>query len=96
MKDSTSKAVFAHVAPQKGVDPKRYVVDTTVEDALWLGWSQVPLKTHNERPIAKLSKELLADCKVAGSHQVGEEHPRHITPRPTVLLRAPLSKNQVA
>ena len=46
--DSKSKAVCAHVVPQQGVDPKRYVVDMIVGDVLWLGWSQVPLKTDNE------------------------------------------------
>jgi hypothetical protein len=45
VKDSKSKAVFAHVVPQKGADPKRYVVDMIVEDVLWLRWSQVLLKT---------------------------------------------------
>ena len=39
VKDSKSRVVFAHVVPQKGVDPKRYVVDMIVEDVLWLGWS---------------------------------------------------------
>ena len=95
VKGSKSKAVFAHAVPQKGVDPKRYVVDMIVEDVLWLGWSQVLMKTDNERPIAKLLKESLAACKVAGLDQVGEEHPRHTTLRPTVLLKAPLSKCEV-
>ena len=67
-----------------------------VEDVLWLRWSQVLLKTDNEQPIAKLLTESLAACNVAGLDQVGEEPPRHMTPRPTVLLRVPLSKCEVA
>ena len=78
VKDSKRKAVFAHAVPQKGIDPKRYVVDIIVEDVLWLRWSQVLLKTDNERPIAKLLKQSLAACKVAVLDQVGEEHPPDI------------------
>ena len=73
--DSRSKAVFVHVVPRKGVDPKRYMVDTIVEDLLLLGWSRVLLKRNNERPIAKHLKESLSACKVAGLDQVVEEPP---------------------
>ena len=96
VKDSKSKAAFAHVVPQKGVYPKRYVVDMTVEHVLWRGLSQALLKTDDERPIAKVSKESLSACKVAGLDQVGGEPPRHMTSRPTVLLRVPFSKCKVA
>ena len=40
VKDSSSRAVFAHVVPKKGVDAKRYAVDIIVDDVLWLGYSK--------------------------------------------------------
>ena len=75
MRCSKTKIIFAHVVPQKGLDPKRYVVDMIVEDVLYLGYSNVLLKTDNEKAIAKVLSESLAACKVAGVEQVGEEHP---------------------
>ena len=68
-----------------------------VEDVHWLGWSQVLLNMDNEQPNATLLKESLAACKVAGLDQVDDEElPRHMTPRPAVLLRVPLSTCEVA
>ena len=75
VKDTKSKSVFAHVVPQKGVDRKRFVVDSVVEDVMYLGYRQVLLKSDNEPAIVKLLKESLVACKVAGVDQVGEEHP---------------------
>ena len=73
--DSKSRAVFAHVVPQKGVDPKRYAVDMIVDDVMWLGYREVVLKTDNEKAIVKLLEQALAACKVAGVEQAAEEHP---------------------
>ena len=67
--------MFAHVVPRKGVDPKRYSVDMIVEDILWLGYSEMVLKTDNEPAIVKLLEQALAACKVAGVQQIVEEHP---------------------
>ena len=74
VKDSRSKSVFAHAVPQKGIDDKRFAVDQIVNDILWLGYSQVILKSDNEPAIVKLLKESLASLKVSGLDQVGEEH----------------------
>ena len=73
--DTKSKSVFAHFIPQKGVDRKRFVVDSVVEDVMYLGYRQVLLESDNKPAIVKLLKESLAACKVAGVDQVGEEHP---------------------
>ena len=75
VKDSKSKAVFAHAVPKKGVDDKRYSVDKVVEDVLYLGYSKVLLKSDNEPAIIKLLKESLGSLKVTGDiEQAGEEH----------------------
>ena len=60
VKDSLSRAVFAHAVPQKGVDAKRYAVDIIVDYVLWLGYSKVILKSDDGPAIIKLSKEALA------------------------------------
>ena len=75
VKDSKSRAVFAHAVPRKGIDEKRYAVDMVVEDVLWLGYSKLLLKSDNEPAIVKLLKESLASLKVSGVDQAGEEHP---------------------
>ena len=43
-KDSLGKAVFAHVVPQKGVDPAHYSVDALVQDIAWLGYTRLSLR----------------------------------------------------
>ena len=43
VEDSFSRAVFAHVVPQKGVDAKRYANDIIVDDVLRFGYSKVIL-----------------------------------------------------
>ena len=69
VKDSLSRAVFAHAVPRKGVDDNRYAVDMVVGDVLWL-----ILKSDNEPSIVRLLKETLAGLKVSGLEQAGEEH----------------------
>ena len=74
LKDSKSRAVFAHAVPQKGIDPKRYIIDTIVQDILYLGYSQIILKSDNEPAIVHVLKETLASLKASGVSQAGEEH----------------------
>ena len=73
VKDSLSKSVFAHAVPQKGIDEKRFAVDSVVADVQWLGYSKLLLKSDNEPAVVKLLKETLAGLKVTGM-SVGEEH----------------------
>ena len=69
VKDSLSRAVFAHVVSKKGVD-----VDNIVDDVIWLRCAKAFLKSDNEPAIIKLLKESLAALKVSGLEQAGEEH----------------------
>ena len=39
IRDSKSKAVFAHVVPVKGVDEKGFAVDPLTDDVRWLGYN---------------------------------------------------------
>ena len=50
-KDSLGKAVFAHVVPQKGVDPAHYHVDALIRDVAWLGYTRLSLRSDNEPAI---------------------------------------------
>ena len=70
-----TRCVFAHVVPQKGVDPERYAVDRLVKDILWLGHSRVMLRSDNEPAIVKLLSETLKVLKVQELEQVGASHP---------------------
>ena len=92
VKDSKSRSVFGHVVPQKGIDPKIFAVDCIVEDIMWLGYSQILLKSDNEPAITKLLKESLGACKVSGLEQVGEEHPPRTTANPMAPLRSPCGR----
>ena len=50
-KDLLGKAIFAHVVPQKGVDPYHFAVDVLLEDIKWLGYQKLVLRTDNEQAI---------------------------------------------
>ena len=54
VRDSRSKAVFAHVVPSKGIDEKGFSVSALVDDVRWLGYVKVTLKSDNEPAIVKL------------------------------------------
>ena len=71
VKDSFSRAVFAHAVPKTGVDDKRFAVDFIVDDVLWIGYAKVILKSDNETAIIKLLKESFAALKVSGLEQAG-------------------------
>ena len=49
-----TKCVFAHVVPQKGIDPNLYAVKRLTRDVLWLGHNKIILKSDNEVAIMKL------------------------------------------
>ena len=59
VKDSRSKAIFAHVVPEKGVDDRQYAVSVLMEDVQWMGYTKLILKSDNEPAIRKLLTESL-------------------------------------
>ena len=64
VRDTKSKAITAHVVPQKGVDVARYSVACITECVTWLGCSRVILHSDNEKPIVKLLTESLKSLRV--------------------------------
>ena len=64
VKDSRSKALFAHVVPQKGVGEDRFTVECLRRDILWLGYPRVLLKSDREPAIKKLLSDTLKGVKV--------------------------------
>ena len=75
IRDSKSKALFAHGIPSKGIDQDRYVIDKVVDDIGWLGHTRLLLKSDNEPAIAKLIRESLKALRIDGKvDQAGEEH----------------------
>ena len=81
MRDSKSKAVFAHVVPAKGIDEKGFSVDALVSDVKWLGYTKVTLKSDNEPAIVKLLQEALRELRVQGLEQTLEEHSPEYDPQ---------------
>ena len=77
VKDSKTKAVFAHAVDKKGADADGYAVSRIVEDIRWLGHTRIALKADNERAIVKLLRESLkaARTDIAELEQVQEEFP---------------------
>ena len=63
VRDSKTKAVFAHVVDRKGTDCDGYAVRRLVEDIAWLGHTKITLKADNERAIVKLLGEALRAAK---------------------------------
>ena len=64
VKDSRSKAVFAHVVDRKGTDSEGYAVTRIVEDIAWLGRTKVASKTDNVCAIVTFLKESLRAAKM--------------------------------
>ena len=54
-----SKCVFAHVVPQKGLDPVLYAVERLKRDVIWFGHTRLVLKSDNERAILALLRNTL-------------------------------------
>ena len=67
-----TQCVFSHVVPQKGIDPRRYVVDRHAQDVVWLGHARVILKSDNEIAILKLLKEVFKSLGIRGLEQAAE------------------------
>ena len=80
VKDSKSKAIFAHVVRRKGVDDDEYAVRRLVEDVNWLGYSKVILKCDGERAIIRLMRESLKRIRTEVV-EVSFEHPPTYDPR---------------
>ena len=80
VRDSRSKAVFAHVVPQKGLNEKGYAVNALVEDVKWLGYTSLTLKSDNEPAIVKLLSEALRELRISGVPQLLKEHPPEYDP----------------
>ena len=77
VKDTKSKAVFAHVVKKKGADEEGYAVKRLAEDLAWLGYTKVILKSDGERAIVRLLKETLRVAKTDAQdmEQISYEHP---------------------
>ncbi len=75
VKDTRSKAIFAHVVDAKGADER--AVKLLVEDIRWLGYKELSLKADNEPAIAKLLQETLKAARdvIPEIEQATEEKP---------------------
>ena len=84
VKDTKSRAIFAHAVRQKGVDDEGYAVTRVTEDVRWLGYTKLILKTDGERAIVRLLKESLKAIKTTlcdGVEQASFENPPTYDPR---------------
>ena len=73
VKDSRSKAIFAHVVPQKGVGEDRFAVECLRKDILWLGYPRVLLKSDNEPAIKSLLSDVLKGVRIDSGDQAAEK-----------------------
>ena len=74
---SLTKAVFAHVVQQKGVDENDIVSDTVLADLEWLGHRRVILKADGEPAMQALVKRVLELAKIECTEmdQLSQEQP---------------------
>ena len=75
-----TKCVFAHVVPQKGIDPERYAVERLSRDIQWLGHPRIILKSDNEKSIVRLLTEVLKSLRATPIEQVAQQHPSAYDP----------------
>jgi hypothetical protein len=78
-----TKCLFAHVVPQKGMDPENYAVERLKRDILWLGHTKVILKSDNERAILALLRNTLKSLRVEHLESAQEAHPAAYDPSST-------------
>ena len=77
----SSKCIFAHVVPQKGVDTTLYAVERLKRDVMWLGHTRIVLKSDNERAILALLRTTLRVLqKEVEIDNVQESHPAAYDP----------------
>ena len=76
-----TKCLFAHVVPQKGMDPQNYAVERLKRDIMWLGHSKIILKTDNEHAIMAVLKNTLKALRIEGVVESSQEsHPAAYDP----------------
>ena len=68
-------------APQKGVDEDQFAVDCLVGDIVWIGYSNVLLKSDNEPAILKLLQASLKELRSNGVDQVMSENSLEYDPQ---------------
>ena len=83
VKDTKSRALFAHAVRRKGADDEGYAVARLVEDIKWLGYKKVILKTDCERAILRLMQQALRAIKTdaEGPEEASFESPPAYDPR---------------
>ncbi len=90
VRDRATKATFAFVVPQKGVDDERWTVRRVVEIIAWLGHSRITLKIDNERSLLALVREALKDLKtqdVSGSPEQSADYDSQSNGRTEAAVR---------
>ena len=70
-----SKCTFAHVVPQKGIDPDLYAVKRLTRDILRLGQNNIILKSDNERSIVALLRNIIKALRIEDIENTQEAHP---------------------
>jgi hypothetical protein len=61
---SSSKLIFVHVVPCKGVDEDGHVVKLVCDNLAWMGHTRIILKCDNEPAVKKVITEALIRMKV--------------------------------
>ena len=72
-----TKCLFAHVVPQKGMDPQSYAVERLKRHILWLGRSKIILKTDNEHAIMAVLRNTFKVLRIEGVES-SQEPPRSL------------------
>ena len=66
VRNNVCKVMFGHIVPRTGIDEKGFAVDAIVQDAKWLGYTKIMLKTDKEPAILKLLTESLRELRILG------------------------------
>ena len=61
--DGDTHVIFAHIMPQKGVDPAHYSVDALFQDVAWLGYIRFSRRSDNEPAILLLLTHPLTEAR---------------------------------
>ena len=74
---ASTKALFAHVVPCKGLDENGWVADTVVQDVAWLGHTKLIIKADGEPALQALVKRVLEVARVEcpEAESISKENP---------------------
>ena len=70
---SATGSLFAHAVPRKGMDVDGFVIEQLREDVLWLGHSQIMMRSDNDPALVQVIERTPTVLKLSGVQNAAPE-----------------------